>query len=33
MAKNANAGNINNEDKNLLNTRIEEYCQKHDLYE
>jgi nicotinate (nicotinamide) nucleotide adenylyltransferase len=33
LVKNTNTGNINNEDKNLLNTRIEEYCRKYDLYE
>ena len=32
MAKNTNAGNINNEDKNLFNTKIEDYCRKHGLY-
>jgi nicotinate (nicotinamide) nucleotide adenylyltransferase len=32
MAKNTNESNINNEDKNLLNDRVADYCRKYHLY-
>ena len=32
LVKNTKAGNINNEDKNLLNDRVADYCKKYRLY-
>ena len=32
LVKNTNESNINNEDKNLLNDRVADYCRKYHLY-